>query len=279
VWIEGARQARGITDISKHCIFSSPRPSDPPIGPMVGMTIAGATRTLIGGVPMPSLLSLALGALFKGLFKGLGAVIKKLRTPAVTLRRFLDYATIHGDDAFKKAVTNDLGRMARTAEGRSIMNRIMNRGNELHIHAPTDTAVAADFAQYGDHCAPMGNNGHVGMVPDPNGPYVAKFSDGNMYPVSTTGPGTGEGSRIAYDPAAHPGPTHPDTPSDVVLAHEMNHAANSAEGNGQGALKDPDPQWQRDWTNHEEKNTVGAENRYREQRGGVSQRENYGALP
>src|SRR5262249_52675742 len=31
VWIEGARAARVGVDITKHCVFSSPEPSDPPM--------------------------------------------------------------------------------------------------------------------------------------------------------------------------------------------------------------------------------------------------------
>lgn len=79
VWIEGARAARLAFDITKHCIFTCPKPSDPPVGPMVGFTTLASTNVLIGGVPMPSLLSLALGAAFKALFKGIGKGVSWLR--------------------------------------------------------------------------------------------------------------------------------------------------------------------------------------------------------
>jgi hypothetical protein len=280
VWVEGARQARGISDISKHCVFTTPKPSDPPIGPMVGMTFAGTSRTFVGGVPMPSLLSLALGAAFKGAFKGVGAAIKKARTPGIALARFLEHASLHGDDAWKAAVKKDLARMARTAEGRSLFNRIIKADQPLAIRAPNSSpATAAAFKKHGPHCQPLGPHGHVGVVVDPNGPYEAVMRDGTTRRVSVTTRGAGDASDIVYDPAEFPMPDSPGTPSDVVLAHEMNHAANNAEGAGQGALKDPDPQWQREWTNHEEKNTVASENRYRAQRGGVPQRENYSVLP
>ena len=36
VWIEGARAARIGVDITKHCVFSAPKPNDPPLGPMIG---------------------------------------------------------------------------------------------------------------------------------------------------------------------------------------------------------------------------------------------------
>lgn len=279
VWVEGARQARGLIDITKHCIFSTPKPNDPPIGPFLGMTVPQTTRTLVGGIPMPSLLSMGMGALFKGLFKGIAKVAARLRN-AIVVARFLKHASIHGDDAFKNLVKQDLQRMGRTAQGRAILNRIRQSGKKLEIHHPNSTAqTAADFAQYGDHCAPLGNNGHVKMQYDPQGPYLAEFTDGNMYPVSVTGKGSGEGSRVVYNPEGWPNVDNPGSPSDVILAHELNHAANNAAGEGQGLLRDPDPNWNHDWTNYEEHNTVAAENAYREQRGGVPQRDNYRTLP
>jgi hypothetical protein len=279
VWVEGARQARGLVDITKHCIFSTPKPSDPPIGPFLGMTVPQAVKTMVGGFPMPSLLSMAMGQLFKGLFKGIGKLASRLRA-AVVLHRFLRHASIHGDDAFQKLVRQDLARMSRTAQGRSILNRIRRSGQKLEIHHPSSNAqTAKDFAQYGDHCAPLGSKGHVKIEIDPNGPYRAELSDGNVYPVKVTGKNTGEGSRVVYDPASWPSAQNPGSPSDVILAHELNHAANNATGEGMGALKDPDPAWNSAWTNHEEHNTVGAENAYRGERGGVPHRDDYSVLP
>jgi hypothetical protein len=78
VWLEGARAARLAVDITKHCIFSTPKPSDPPVGPMVGTTVSSSPNVVIGGVPMPSLTSMAIGAAFRAVFKGLG----KLRNVA-----------------------------------------------------------------------------------------------------------------------------------------------------------------------------------------------------
>jgi RHS repeat-associated protein len=73
VWIEGARAGRIACDITKHCIFTTPKPSDMPIGPMIGLTCSSSGNVMIGGVPMPSLLSLGIGAAMKGL----GALLKK----------------------------------------------------------------------------------------------------------------------------------------------------------------------------------------------------------
>lgn len=79
VWIEGNRAGRLAVDITKHCIFTSPKPSDPPMGPMIGFTVTSSANVLIGGIPMPSLLGLAMGKAFKSLFKGLGKVASAIR--------------------------------------------------------------------------------------------------------------------------------------------------------------------------------------------------------
>jgi uncharacterized Zn-binding protein involved in type VI secretion len=71
VWIEGSRAARLGVDITKHCVFTTPRPSDPPIGPMVGTTITGSPNVIIGGIPMPSLSAMGIGAALKIAFKGI----------------------------------------------------------------------------------------------------------------------------------------------------------------------------------------------------------------
>ncbi len=79
VWIEGNRAGRMGIDVTKHCIFSAPKPSDPPVGPMFGATIMGSANVMIGGVPLPSLSSMAIGAAFKAAFKGVGKVIGAAR--------------------------------------------------------------------------------------------------------------------------------------------------------------------------------------------------------
>ena len=79
VWIEGNRAARVGVDITKHCIFTAPKPSDPPVGPMFGSTINCSPNVMIGGVPLPSLTSMAMGKMFKALFKGVGKVVGAVR--------------------------------------------------------------------------------------------------------------------------------------------------------------------------------------------------------
>jgi RHS repeat-associated protein len=87
VWIEGARAARLLVDITKHCIFTTPKPNDPPLGPMVGTTISCSMNVLIGGVPMPSLTALGIGAAMKGLFKLAGKGAKAFARLTGPLRR------------------------------------------------------------------------------------------------------------------------------------------------------------------------------------------------
>ena len=82
VWIEGSRAARLGIDITKHCIFTTPKPNDPPIGPMVGTTITGSPNVLIGGIPLPSLTNMAIGKALKVGLKGLGKVVSALRPAA-----------------------------------------------------------------------------------------------------------------------------------------------------------------------------------------------------
>ena len=88
VWIEGARAARMAVDLTNHCIFSSRQKGgeDTPIGPMIGTTITGSPNVSVGGVPMPSLLSLAMGKAFQALFRGLGKAVGALRKTVKRLR-------------------------------------------------------------------------------------------------------------------------------------------------------------------------------------------------
>src|SRR5262249_5424864 len=79
VWIEGSRAGRVGVDITKHCIFTAPKPKDPPMGPMFGSTINCSPNVVIGGVPLPSLTSMATAWMFKQLFKGLGKMVGWLR--------------------------------------------------------------------------------------------------------------------------------------------------------------------------------------------------------
>lgn len=79
VWIEGCRAARVLCDITKHCIFTTPKPSDLPLYTFLGLTVTSSPNVVIGGVPMPSLTSMAIGATIKAAFRGLKKVTGLLR--------------------------------------------------------------------------------------------------------------------------------------------------------------------------------------------------------
>lgn len=77
VWIEGARAGRVLCDVTKHCIFSAPRPSDVPIYTFLGTTISASPNVMIGGVPMPSLSSMVAGAAFGAAFRQVGRLVRR----------------------------------------------------------------------------------------------------------------------------------------------------------------------------------------------------------
>jgi uncharacterized Zn-binding protein involved in type VI secretion len=93
VWIEGARAARLGVDMTKHCIFSTPKPNDVPLGPMIGAIVQGSPNVIIGGVPLPSLTNFAIGLAFKALFKGVGKIVKAARAAKAGAR-----AALMGDE-------------------------------------------------------------------------------------------------------------------------------------------------------------------------------------
>jgi uncharacterized Zn-binding protein involved in type VI secretion len=303
VWIEGARAARQGVDITKHCVFSSPRPTDPPLGPMVGFTMQGEPQVLIGGVPVPSLTNLAMGAAFKGLFTGAG-MAGRAHARLSKLRKLLDrraaafvsrmeksrVVLIYGDAAFQKAVRRDLMRLARTRCGRELMNDIARTRRSVDICPPSDHSLFSRKEFDGPYARPFSSDARLRRVPDPNGPLQgvhydelgrAYYTPGETYRV--IGNGAGSSSAIVYDPTRTTKHHYSSggTTSDVILAHEMNHSRNNALGRNSGHLAEPSGEWQGRWRNLEEHDTVGFENQYRKERSGIytPKRKNYSHLP
>jgi hypothetical protein len=68
-----------VVDITKHCIFTSPKPNDPPMGLPIGFTFTASTNVVIGGIPMPSLTMMAIAAATKLAFKGFMKAVKAVR--------------------------------------------------------------------------------------------------------------------------------------------------------------------------------------------------------
>jgi uncharacterized Zn-binding protein involved in type VI secretion len=249
VWIEGARAGRLLVDITKHCTFSSPKPSDPPLGPMVGTTVgSGSPNVLIGGVPFPSLFSLAVAQAFKALFRVGGAVFRRM-TARSYVQRLLRSGSLtmgHGPAGWADDMTRDLERIARTRAGRQMLGRIEQSGVNVALRP---YGALAHNAQY----IPLGANG--------------------MRDAATGALGRGGGGIVEHNPALwanHPGGglhgAPPGSTSDAILFHELNHAAQGAEGR----LSTAGPTthgWNSRWRMFEEYSTVAAENGYRSEQG------------
>lgn len=257
VWTEGARQARLVVDITKHCIFSVPKPTDPPLGPMLGGTIAvGSANVLVGGMPLPSLFSLACAQLFKAAFKVGGAVFRR-----ATARSYVDRLlrngtlTINGAGKYADDVVDDLRRMAATPTGRSILNRAARSGKNIEIRPYTGLGHNAS-------ATPTSWDGVMDMGTGLRGP-------GSNVVVEHT---PSIWANHATPPPAH---VTPGTSSDSILNHEMNHAANATEGRMRhqnapgdvGPTTTSDGGWDQRWKNFEEYNTVQADNAYRAENG------------
>ncbi len=310
VWVEGARAGRLLVDITKHCMFSSPKPSDPPMGPMVGMTISSSANVLIGGVPMPSLLNLAMGAAMKGLFGGMGRAVRALRA-ARNARRAARLAS-QADEAadamasaarrrtprppdseyFRRLLRSCGGDLAeavrRRAAARGLVDDMMRRGSiyvggdEAFRRLATEDLYRMAATRTGRetleriHASPHRTEIHpISSSSRPGGgPHCRPRSQGDaLFDNGAGRPGSGSHSDVYYDPTRGYGPG---TPPDSVASHEMGHAANNAEGvNRRGAPADPG----QSYPNLEEQNVVqGVENPYR-QESGLPPRSGYGHVP
>jgi len=254
VWIEGSRAARVFVDITKHCIFTSPRAQDPPTGPMVGFTVSSSPNVLIGGAPMPSLTALAVGGMMKGLFRAFGSIFRKA-TAKGFVNRLLQKQAIeivsHGDAAFHRAALDDLAKIAKSRTGRKMLRDLeKNLAKNL---TPTNVRInkLPPGHPFGDACFP--DNNLAGVSPKAKPP----------------GTGQGTGSAIYYDPHGWPKAAGPGskTPSDAVLFHELNHSKNLAGGNSPGHMQSSSGAWNQKNANFEEFNTTNADNTYRAEQG------------
>jgi len=340
VWIEGARAGRLLVDVTRHCIFTAPGPKDPPLGPMVGMTITASPNVLIGGVPMPSLLDLAMGKAIGGLFKGVGKAVKRAKAARAARksdealippnRAVADEPTLVPDDTFPDAQPFNPNRLSEADYFRRLVNAKFIKGNGVPTRFRNAMAHMAEAQQRVDDMLASGKlrirSGdpelerltkedlyHVYANPEgrkaldrikasdykvtikPGRGATATASKKNAGPAfwdsTRNRPGDGTGSDVAYDPTRASGR---DCPPDTTLFHELEHAANNAEGvnraatdvsirNGQAYGNPSEPptpseralpgrtvserkKYARDrYTNLEEYNTVVRENVYRDQ--------------
>lgn len=275
VWIEGARAGRLLVDVTRHCMFSSPKPSDPPLGPMVGMTITASPNVLIGGVPMPSLLDLAMGKAIEGLFKGIGKAAK--RAKAARAAREADEVRI-GRDRSSGAGGGDVPSVqpykgtrpteveyhlrlfnAKFMEGDTVAKRMdhlkavqrysqqnvdrMIRQGKIRIET-TDPELERMAREdlYHVYANPEGRK-TLDRIGRSDHEVTIKPKRGEKAYASNKGPqafgdpsrgisGRGTNSDVGYDPTTTSGP---DSTPDTTLYHELEHAANNAEGGNRGA--------------------------------------------
>ena len=103
VWIEGARAGRLMVDFTQH------------IAAGWGPCITGSANVMVGGVPLPSLVGIAMGAAFQKVFKGLGKVARRLKNSGKAVDNLADdvgkAADNVADDAVKTVdnVADDVG--------------------------------------------------------------------------------------------------------------------------------------------------------------------------
>lgn len=148
VWLEGARAARIGMDITKHCIFSTPKPSDLPVGPMVGATVSASPNVIIGGFPLPSLSAMAMGKAFGAMFKGLGKLKGLMRA---------------ADDVAEEAAEAG-ARVARQADEAvdlmaeaAVKSRRIKRLGAKRMTAAQRRAIGRQAAEYGANVRRLSN--------------------------------------------------------------------------------------------------------------------------
>jgi len=161
------------------------------------------------------------------------------------------------DPSYQDKVLKDLTTIGSTKTGSEMLNSLDQSGKQTNIHS------------------------YAGNPASPNafaGPAGGNFQDasGNGKPVSNgrgdpvNGPdgkqlnGTGKGTDVdvSYNPKDWPNNINaPNTPGDVILEHEMTHGDHMAHGTYDGTKRTDN------FHTNEEKNTIGPENEYRDERG------------
>lgn len=151
---------------------------------------------------------------------------------------------------FRSKVHEDLLLIGTTRVGRRMLDDIAKSGKPVKIKSLQSRNAQRPFNQQaGPHCS----------YDDPSRTRT-----------------TGTSSTIYYEPGQAAGP---ESPSDVVLAHELDHAERAAHGDNKNNLYPANSQARREWKSEEEFEAVTTENAYRAERGGVRQRANYADIP
>lgn len=136
------------------------------------------------------------------------------------------------DPAYASAVIADLTTMDNTKTGKALLDSLDSSGKSVTIRP---------------------------LVPAP--------TPSNAFATPTNGTnaanGTGSDSTVDYNPGDWPDPTtRTKPPGDVILFHELTHADHNAKGTNAQSTTRTD-----NFHNDEEFNTIGPENKYRDERG------------
>jgi hypothetical protein len=177
---------------------------------------------------------------------------------------------VRGTPEYQQAVLTDLAQMSNTNEGQALLDRLEATGQTTTIteQSPAPNPPNA-FAQ------PGANTNADYQAATPAGQPVF---DGGGNPLTDAsgnqllGTGTGVPSNVGYNPDQWPDPTSDhNAPGDVILFHELQHSEHQQNGTYDGTPRSDG------FTTNEEFNTIGPENRYRDERG-VENRTNHGDL-
>lgn len=245
VWIEGQRAARGGVDMSGHCILSTPRPTDPPLGPKLGATVPTQFTVQIGGFPMPSATALVMSVAFRSIFAGVrhgflalrsrvalverlaarvGALIESVVLPRATrlVDRLLALGNIRiapGEQFF--ALRAHLIQLATTRTGRAELRALHASGVEHLFRARSgppgmrpSNYEAALLREVPDH------------VP---GDARLRQLTGDLRVVNVVR-GPGSGSRISLDPVSRQDDALRFAQMTGFVAHEGGHGVMGAQG-------------------------------------------------
>ncbi len=171
------------------------------------------------------------------------------------------------DPDYAAQVIQDLTLMQGTQSGAALIDQLGTSGNSTTIKPGN----------------PPPNPPNAFAQPEPN--TSAGYADataagqpvfyGNGAPATDasgnqlTGTGNGTGTTITYNPDQWPAPnTQHNAPGDVILFHEMQHANNMERSQYDGSPTGDN------FDTNEEKNAIGQENQYRDERG-VDRRDNH----
>ncbi|HMQ04777.1 MAG TPA: type VI secretion system tip protein TssI/VgrG [Pyrinomonadaceae bacterium] len=177
---------------------------------------------------------------------------------------------VRGTPEYQQAVLTDLAQMSNTNEGQALLDRLEATGQTTTINqmnpapnppnafAAPGNSTDADFQAATAAGQPV-FDGAGNPINDASGNQLL-------------GTGTGGPSNVSYNPDQWPDPTSDhNAPGDVILFHELQHSEHQQNGTYDGTPRADG------FTTNEEFNTIGPENRYRDERG-VERRTNHGDL-